>query len=411
MKTNIPSKDKKSTYIKGLKHVDWKEVAFNPFTPEACKKKWGEILQKLQKIRTLSELIVEAEDIFSNPLQNTKNHPEHPKRPSPPNATFCEENWARCCTKHPNMKQSKIMRRLSKKYQALPEKEKAQYVEKFNLETVEYQKKMKEFRKQYITSPNKKRKKLSDDSTDQVQGKEQTEDVECLPPKPPTNGYNIFCKEQRMFMMGLPTNAYTTVWAQRWRDLTDTEREQYKLRCKEMKREYTVKLNEYLQTVDKEEQQKFLKEKGLKRPKEQKPVVRKVAKKIPGEPRKPFQAGNTIFYKKQMLLLKDAVPNSRLRLTKINQMWLELSVEEKNRYKKEATEKLIKYSKELQQWFKTLSRTQKEAYQNRNPSVRTYHIQDSEDEMLENSSCKKMSEFEEDEEEEEDGKIIAFDIY
>ncbi|KAF3853598.1 hypothetical protein F7725_014286 [Dissostichus mawsoni] len=352
MKTSILKKDLKSTYLKALKNVDWKE---------------------LQKIRTLTELLVEAEDVISNPLINTKIHPDHPKRPTPPNAIFCEENWA-------------------------------PYEEKFNLATVEYKKKKQEFIKQCESSSNKKRKKLSDDSTD----KEQTEDAICLPPKPPFNGYNIFCKEQRTHMTGLPNNAYTSVWAQRWRNLTDREREKYSFRCRQMKREYAVKLKEYLKTFDQEMQQKILKGTGIKTPM-QKRDVKKVPKKIPGEPKKPSNA-NIIFCKKQMVLFKETFPNSRERFTKVNQMWKTLSYEDKNCFKQDVTENMKEYSMELQKWFKTLSRAQQESYRTKNPSKWqylgenctkepfAYRPSDSEDEIFEDCDSEqewKMFDFEE----------------
>ncbi|KAI9536751.1 hypothetical protein NQZ68_031826 [Dissostichus eleginoides] len=408
MKTSILKKDLKSTYLKALKNVDWKEVAFDPFTPEACKKKWGEILQKLQKIRTLTELLVEAEDVISNPLMNTKIHPDHPKRPTPPNAIFCEENWVSYHNKHPDIGRPKLFSRLANKYQALPDKEKAPYEEKFNLATVEYKKKKQEFIKQCESSSNKKRKKLSDDSTDQMQEEEQTEDAICLPPKPPFNGYNIFCKEQRTHMTGLPNNAYTSVWAQRWRNLTDREREKYSFRCRQMKREYAVKLKEYLKTLDQEEQQKILKGNGIKTPM-QKRDVKKVPKKIPGEPKKPSNA-NIIFCKKQMVLFKETFPNSRERFTKVNQMWKTLSYEDKNCFKQDVTKNMKEYSMELQKWFKTLSRAQQESYRTRNPSKLkylgencteepfAYRPSDSEDEIFEDCDSEqewKMFDFEE----------------
>ncbi|KAL3051465.1 hypothetical protein OYC64_001669 [Pagothenia borchgrevinki] len=414
MKTSILMKDLKSTYLKALKNVDWKEVAFDPFTPEACKKKWGEILQKLQKIRTLTELLVEAEDVISNPLMNTKIHPDHPKKPTPPNAIFCKENWVSYHNKYPDIGQQKLFRRLANKYQALPDEEKAQYEEKFNLATVEYKKKKEEFKKQ--SRPNK-RKKLSDDSTDE---EEQTEDAICLPPKPPFNGYHIFCKEQNM--TGLPNNAYTSVWAQRWRDLTDREREKYSFCCKQMKREYAVKLKEYLKTFDQEEQQKILKKNGIKTPM-QKRDVKKGPKKIPGEPQKPPNA-NIIFCKKQMVLFKETYPNSRERFTEVNLMWRKLSYEDKNCFIQDVTENMKEYLMELQKWFKTLSRAQQESYRTSNPSKLkylgencteepfAYRPSDSEDEMFEDSNSEQewqMFDFEEDEE--EDDENITFEMF
>ncbi|XP_029311616.1 nucleolar transcription factor 1-A-like [Cottoperca gobio] len=426
MKTSIPKRDRKRTYFKGLILFDWKEVAFPPFSPEACKEKWGEIMKKMMKIRTLTELIVEAEDVISNPIQNLRIHPEHPKRPRPPNAIFFEENWSKFNKKQTRMSQAKLFTHLSKEYQLLPDEEKAQYVDKFKLEVEEYKKKMEKFNKQHT------KKRLSADCTDD---EEQTEDAKCLPAKPPFNGYNIFCKEQRSSMTGFAFNAYSSVWAVRWRNLTEEERKTYCTRCKELKREYSTKLNEYLNTFDEEEQQKILKENDIKRPKVQiekktkKYAVRKVAKKLPGEPKKPTQAGNAMFCKKQMALLKETIPNSRERFAKINQLWCKLSNEEKYQYKEDARKNMDKYYIELQAWFMTSSKAEQEAYRICNPSkykyIRTnikpcvdvYRPSDSEDEELEDSSSDeedyisyKIEEGEEEEEEEVDD-IISFKVY
>lgn len=53
-----------------------------------------------------------------------------------------------------------------------------------------------------------------------------------------------------------------------------------------------------------------------------------------------------------MELLKEEFPNSNERFIKVNQMWRDLSVKEKQCYKQQLTEKLQKYSLDLQKWFK-----------------------------------------------------------
>lgn len=45
------------------------------------------------------------------------------------------------------------------------------------------------------------------------------------------SGYNLFCKEQRGSMEGVPKRGYVSEWAQRWRDLTADERNRFSLRC------------------------------------------------------------------------------------------------------------------------------------------------------------------------------------
>lgn len=85
------------------------------------------------------------------------------------------------------------------------------------------------------------------------------------------SGYNLFCKEQRGSMEGVPKRGYVSEWAQRWRDLTADERNRFSLRCAtvctltlstrtllvnldprsilctilQMKRDYALKMKEY----------------------------------------------------------------------------------------------------------------------------------------------------------------------
>ncbi|KAA8581574.1 hypothetical protein FQN60_003155 [Etheostoma spectabile] len=413
MKTSIPEHDLMSAYTKGLKSVDW----------------------NMRKIRTLTELIVEAEDVISNPVKNMKMHPELPKRPSPPNAMFYEENWAKFHKKHPNMSRRKGFRCLIKKYKALSDEEKAQYVERSKLAMEGYRKKMRQFRKQYKLPPSRepkacrKRKKLSADTPNQ--GEEKTKVAKDLPPKPPCNGYNLFCKEQRASMTGFSGNTYVSVWAQRWRDLSPRQRDEYSTRCRELKRQYSVMLNKYLMIFDKEEQQRILNKNGIKRPCEHKSIVRKVVGKLPGEPKMPSRSGNVIFCKNQMEVMKEKLPNSNERFTKVNQMWHALSDREKQRYKEEVCKNINKYAGELQKWFKTLPAAEQEAYRIRNPSKlqflnvdqmkddreepsgAEYRPSDSEDEDIEDSSSDEEEEDNSDcyqVEEEDDDDVIMFKV-
>ncbi|XP_039991590.1 nucleolar transcription factor 1-A-like [Xiphias gladius] len=435
MKSNIPKRYGMCAYTKGLQTVDWNKVAFPPFSPEECQEKWREILKKMRKVRSLTELLVEAEDVLSNPAQNSKIHPELPKRPSPPNAMFYADNWANLQEQHPEMSHRKVVAVLYKKYKLLPDKEKAQYEEKHRFAMKEHKTRMLEFRKQCHKSPrhnrtSQKRKKVSADTRDE--GEQHTEGTDGLPPKPPFNGYNLFCKEQTASMAGISKKRYVSVWAQRWRDLTERQRNEYSIRCKKLKREYEIKLTEYLKTLDENEQQRILNKNGIKRPKERKVINRevKLVRKLPGEPKMPSRSGNVIFCKNQMELLKEVFPNAKERFTKVNQMWQDLSTKEKEHYKEKVSANLRLYSMELQKWFKALTAAEQEDYQTCNPSKCKYldakqmsvydreeqgpnRPSDSEDEDIEDSS----SEEEEDsldtdevEEEEEEGDI-AFELY
>ncbi|XP_076616400.1 nucleolar transcription factor 1-A-like isoform X2 [Chaetodon auriga] len=418
MKTSIPERDRMNAYTKGLKAVDWKKVAFPPFSPEACQAKWTEMLQKMRKTRSLTELIIEAEGAISNPVRTKKVHPALPKRPSPPNAIFYEENRAKFHEKYPQMRSRKLFGLLIKKYKELPDEEKAKYVKKHQLASAEYNRRMLEFRqKKYHGSPKnesrKNRKRKSNSA-----GTQDGEDADGLPPKPPTNGYNLFCKEQLPSMTGVSRNSFVSVWAQRWRDLTDRQRGEYNKQCRELKSQYSIKLNEYLTTLGEEEQRRIFDKHGIKRLK-----ASQKEGTFQGEPKTPSQCGKDIFYKDQMKLLKEKCPNSRKRLIKVNQIWKDLSKKEKGCYREKANKNILKYSMELQKWFKTLTPAEQEAYQTRHPSrcqhldakqmtnENLYRPSDSEDEDIEDNSSDEEEENLGWEEEEEEGDDITFEMY
>ncbi|KAM9336663.1 upstream-binding factor 1-like protein 1 [Symphorus nematophorus] len=379
MKTSIPERERYNTYTKGMKALIWKKVAFPPFSPEECQEKWLEMFQRMRKIRTLTELITEAEEVISS-------HPD-----------------------------------ALKKYHAPPRH----------------------------GTRNKKRKRLSKDTSDDGQS---SDDEEGLPSKPPINGYNLFCKEQLQSMDGISKSAYVSVCGKRWRDLTEDQRDEYSTRCTDLKNEYFNELNECLMTLDKTKRKQILKKHGIKKSK----VKTKKMKKFPGEPEKPLRSSNLIFFKEQMEILKEEFPNSNKRFTKVSQMWKDLSDREKRQYREKVKENFSKYMMELQKWFKTLKPPERDDYLRCNPrqsqyldftlvqlfekeesshgpsqmqdlnskqvqryekegstdARRQHRPSDSEDEDIEDSSSdEEQSKPGSEESEEEEGDDIAFDMY
>nr|XP_020495014.1 nucleolar transcription factor 1-like [Labrus bergylta] len=435
LKTSIPENEKCSIYTKGLKAVDWNKVAFAPFSPEACLGKWTEILSRMRKMRTLAEIVDEAEDTLSNPVKNksiSKIYPDLPKRPSPPNAVFYEENRAKYHKKHPEMKSQKVLRALNKKFKNLSRQEKARYTEKYKLAAEEYWTKMQEFRQKNNLPPMPKRsckrkRVLEDDTHDE----EHIEGEHGIPPKPPVNGYNLFCKEQAASIEGDTGKNNVTVWAQRWRDLTEKQRGDYRERCSELRREFSVKLEDYLKGFDTEKQEQILEKHGIKRPKvSEAQTVKRRVKTFQGEPKMPSRSGNAIFTKKQMELLKNKSSSSKEVFSRVSQMWMDLPTKEKDRYKVKVDDNMRLYAKELQEWFKKLTPAEQQDYLLVNPSKHKYldgvktvpyrkdpshRPSDSEDENIESSSSSSSSDEEEvivlEGEELEEGDDNMFDLY
>lgn len=101
MKVALPQKDL-TKYKTSESHLDWQKVAFNSYTAEMCKQKWQEVSKEvrplilqiipetlpifvfhnvifspmpflqIRKFRTLTELIVDAQDYIKNPYKGKK---------------------------------------------------------------------------------------------------------------------------------------------------------------------------------------------------------------------------------------------------------------------------------------------------------------------------------------------------
>ncbi|KAI1896408.1 hypothetical protein AGOR_G00094470 [Albula goreensis] len=123
MKVNLPQNDI-SKYKTAESHLDWEKVAFNHYSAEMCKQKWLEVSREVRKFRTLSELIVDAQDYIKNPYKgkNLKKHPDFPKKPLTPYFRFFMEKRAKYAKLHPEMSNLDLTKILSKKYRELPDR-------------------------------------------------------------------------------------------------------------------------------------------------------------------------------------------------------------------------------------------------------------------------------------------------
>nr|XP_040032176.1 nucleolar transcription factor 1-like isoform X1 [Gasterosteus aculeatus aculeatus] len=393
IKSSIQDPDRTLAYSQSLKNMDWKEVAFSPFSAEACQQKWTDVMHKLSKTRTLTELVNVAEDIVSNPAKNYKAHPEHPKRPPPPNAFFIKEHSTAYQMKHPNLSRQMVLKKLVRKYNKLPAEEKNKYLDKHKQASMEYKEAMQMFSKRY--KPSQK----------------TTETPEGVSPKPVLSGYHLFCQEQCSSTSTVRGDSFAQS-AKRWQTMSDKQKEVYNQRHEELLSQYLDEMNQYSQKFSKVKQREFLKEYRIAKTM----TDQKRKNKFPGEPEMPNRFGRTIFYKQQMLLLCKKVPNSRERLSTVNKLWKSLQPEEKQRYKMQASEEVVRYSMELQNWFETLPEEQQVIFWTKNPmkvkylkceEQLTYRPSDSEDELTQDSTDGELEEVEE-----EDNKdFISFEAF
>lgn len=353
IRSNIPESEKKRAYRSALSAVDWEKVAFPPFSPDECRETWTDVMQKMHKLRSLPELITEAEEAISNPLCHKKIHTELPKTTAPPKIVYMWKHFSTLQKKHPGLTMTKLGKMAFEKYDKLPDEEKAKYEKKHALRVEEYRRKMEEFCKENNLALSRTLKRKKGIPANEIDG---------LPEKPPKNGLSLFVKENTKTHGHSLGKGFFKVMAQRWRELTETERQEYCTRCQEMKIEYNAKLTECLMSVDETEKLQFIEEKGFRLPK-------KFSKKtFAGEPKMPSQTGFVYFAKDQMKFLKEKMSSHADRLAYAKKLWYKLPTNEKERYKELIQTNIKQYSEDLNKWFKTLSPEEQTEYLTQNPS-------------------------------------------
>ncbi|KAF6735375.1 Nucleolar transcription factor 1 [Oryzias melastigma] len=425
LKASIPETEEASIYSRGLKRVDWEKVAFPPFSADQCREMWTSFMLNMRKVRTLKEIVEEAESLVSNPNTDDTIQPQFPKIPRPPNVLYFEKNLEKFQRRHPERDTQKLLKSASKKFNKLPEEEKAKYEEKYSLECAEYNKKMQSFCQNYPGfTPQKIKKRDLPASV-----KKSSEKHPDLPPKPPTNGYLLFCKEQSLSVRSLEKSRFIKEWARRWRDLSQPQKKNYADRCRELNEEYNVKMNAYLERFDEETRQQFIEKNKITMSSKKKSARSRALKRWLDEPKMPSSSGNTIFIQEQMQLLKEKIPITNERFCEVNKMWKSLSEETKEEYKEKRKNKIQQYSEELQNWFLAMTPQKRKEYWKSNPSKRKYlgvnekfrkdmqscKTSDSEDEEIVFSSSEEEDNTlilgkEEDYEEEDDIEIHMFEI-
>ncbi|XP_061562190.1 upstream-binding factor 1-like protein 1 [Phycodurus eques] len=247
MKTNITGRDRIRTCYDGVKTLDWEKVAFPPFSPKDCLQRWKIVSYKIRKIRTLTELVDEAADKFSDSPKY--QDAQRPKKPSLPPIIFYQENRYKYQEQHPELNRQKLFSLVMDKYGALTDEEKDLYRKKYQCALAEYKRLrpvsestadgdqgMQEKRKCCSKETPKAESELSSD--------ESTE--EHRPRKPLSSGYALFLKELRLPMDSALKRHWLLFAAECWRKLNDEEKGRLNERCMKMKSDYAEKKRSYL---------------------------------------------------------------------------------------------------------------------------------------------------------------------
>uniref|UniRef100_A0A3P8RNS4 Upstream binding transcription factor n=1 Tax=Amphiprion percula TaxID=161767 RepID=A0A3P8RNS4_AMPPE len=389
MKVALPQKDL-TKYKTSESHLDWQKVAFNSYTAEMCKQKWQEVSKEIRKFRTLTELIVDAQDYIKNPYKGKKikKHPDFPKKPLTPYFRFFMEKRAKYAKLHPEMSNLDLTKILSKKYRELPDKKKKKYVDDFLRDKESFVHSMMKFREEHpdlVESMTKKGSNVPEkpktpqqlwynhekkaflktrpDETmreyiqqhpelNMTQGdivkstltkaeRHLKDKSDGRPDKPPPNGYSMFCAELMSSMKDVPSTERMVMCSQRWKLLKQNEKDGYQKRCEQRKKEYEIEMNRFLSSLSEEEQQRVLGEEkpgfkkgsGASSPASKKKTSK--AKTNPEKPKRPISAMFIFSEEKRPKLQQERPDLSDSDVTRLlARMWNELPDKKKEKFKR-----------------------------------------------------------------------------
>ncbi|XP_064779715.1 nucleolar transcription factor 1-like [Oncorhynchus masou masou] len=341
IKGNIPKADM-SIYTKGERTLDWDKVAFGPYSPQMCHQKWKELSKKMRKVRSLAELVTEAEVAFENPFQcqNWKIHPDFPRRPAPSNSIFAKENFKKFAKQQPEMTPPELFKLMNEKYNELPEHKKAKYIVKFQKEKEMYEKRMRKLRKEYSGW-----KKVPRDCLKNIKG--------------PLTPHGLWYRhERREFLLANPgakrdSIRQSIVQKMRWSKLPDEEKLKW------------INCSLEQQTQYEEEHP----ENNRSRKAKHKPLLRKSERLLKdladGKPDKPPLKGYNLFCKEQKATIQGEGFSNTQYLVICSQRWKKMTKSKKEAYQRRCDKLKKEYEVNMNQFLCTVTDKERILLENR----------------------------------------------
>ncbi|KAM4622724.1 nucleolar transcription factor 1 isoform 1-T5 [Discoglossus pictus] len=332
MKAILPGQDN-SKFKTTESHLDWSKLAFKNYSGPMCRQKWIEISNEVRKFRTLTELILDAQEHVKNPYKGKKlkKHPEFPKKPLTPYFRFFMEKRAKYAKLHPEMSNLDLTKILSKKYKELPEKKKLKYIQDFQREKLEFEKNLARFREEH---------------PDLMQNPKKSD----VPEKPKTPQQLWYNHERKVYLKLRPDASTKDVkdsLGKQWSQLSDKKRLKWIHKALEQRKLYEGVMREYMQ----KHPELNITEEGITRSTLTK-AERQLKDKFDGRPTKPPPNSYSMYCAELMANMKD-VPSTE-RMVLCSQQWKLLNQKEKDAYHKKCEQKKKEYEVELMRFLESL---------------------------------------------------------
>uniref|UniRef100_A0A8C6R1R6 Upstream binding transcription factor, RNA polymerase I-like 1 n=2 Tax=Nannospalax galili TaxID=1026970 RepID=A0A8C6R1R6_NANGA len=273
MEDNVLANDFRG-FRRTLADLNWNKVAFEHFSGEMCKQKWLQISHKLRKVRTLTELVLDAKEHVKHlsKSEKYKKHPDFPKRPLTAYLRFYKEQRAQYSQIYPELNNLQLTKVLSEKYKQLPQNIKERYIQDFQKEKQDFEEKLAQFKEDHpdLVGDSKKSVVLRSHQTkvlEKLQGNKkhvksppeskfpQKVPFKGKPKKPPMNGYHKFHQDSwsSKELNHLPPRERMVEISRRWQRVPQSVKERYKNQAEELQKQYWVSLDLWLKRLTPEE--------------------------------------------------------------------------------------------------------------------------------------------------------------
>uniref|UniRef100_A0A673JST1 Nucleolar transcription factor 1-like n=1 Tax=Sinocyclocheilus rhinocerous TaxID=307959 RepID=A0A673JST1_9TELE len=265
-------------------------------------------------------------DLLEN-VNKKSNVPEKPKTPQ--QLWYCHEKKA-FLKARPDATTKDIKDSLGKQWPQLSDKKRLKWITKSLEQQKLYEEKMREFIQQHpemnMTEGNIVKSTLT-------KAERQLKDkFDGRPDKPPSNGYSMFCAELMSSMKDVPSTERMVMCSQRWKLLTQSEKEAYQKRCEQVCNTFIISEEEQHRILSEQKMGSFKKGGGGSSPASKKKNSK--AKSSTEKPKPPVSAMFIFSEEKRPKLQQERSDLSDMELTRLlARMWNELSDKKKEKYK------------------------------------------------------------------------------
>ena len=340
VEAHLNKKDQNKPHA-SISRLDWNKIAWSTHTPEDCKEKFTEIVdKKMRTYRTLAEIIIDAKQFADNPyLTFGVGHKEdrpagYPKKPLTPFFRFFQEKRVEITEKNKALGVTEISRLAAKQFKELSQKKKDKYKKAYERDMIKYGEDMDQWNAE---NPEYALQKLSQKKQKGQEG----------PPKPRTP--LAFYTEKELKGQA-PTKELIDAIKEKWADLSDGKRIKYIRKAVDDEQRYQGELENYKKSSPGFESTfKTVLTKSEKALKD----------RFEGKPVKPAGTGYQLYSRKMLSSIQNV--DSKSKMSMIAQRWRELSPSKQEEFNADARQQAAQFAERVTKYLDKLPEEEREA--------------------------------------------------